>query len=125
MAEPSLFAMLQDYGWVGLALYVVLEKVWPSFWAWVLPERKRMLDSKAKLEELERERIRTLEERQVAAFEKVAEAVRNLVSSMVQVNEKLGHIESAFAVHHQATSDAIADMRTARAVRGGRQAKAQ
>lgn len=102
---------LRDFGWAGVGLYFVLEKVWPFLTAWILPERKAALARRAAEEAKERERLRNLEERQVSAFEKVAEAVQEMKLALVQTNERLTHVEAAFADHNQQMMAAIGDMR--------------
>lgn len=106
-----LASWLRDYGWAGLAIYFVLEKGWPFLTALILPERKAALAQRAANEQKDRDRIKNLEERQVSAFEKVAEAVQEMKLAFVQTNERLTHIENSFAEHHTQMIAAIGDMR--------------
>ena len=51
------------------------------------------------IEQLEHERLKGLEERQAASFEKIAEAVATMTLSMARMDERLTQLLGGFAEH--------------------------
>src|SRR5574341_1436358 len=105
MTPPDpLAALLHDYGWVAVFLWLIYRDVWPFIKEHVFPaaiaERKQRIDSQIKLEE-----------RQAVAMETISNAVNELKLAMVSTNERLLEMRMAQGEHHKATSDAITLMR--------------
>ena len=115
MTDPLLEA-LKGYGIFAIMAYLIVREVGPWLRDRVFPsyveERKRRADA----ETAERERLKRLEERQVAAFDKIAEVVEALQISQARTDERLLQLLGGFAQHDTETRQAIVDMRQRTAV---------
>jgi len=87
-------AVLAQYGWAGVILWIVVERLGPLARDWIVPERAAARRKRERADEQERERLKNLEERQVAAFEKVADALAQLSRSYELVSERMSHVEN-------------------------------
>jgi len=86
--------IVMQWGWAGVLLWIVVEKVGPAVRDVVVPERAAARRRREKTEEQEWARLKSLEERQVAAFEKVAEGMTQLVENYLLISERMGRVES-------------------------------
>lgn len=78
----TLDVLLEKYGWVGVAAFMLLERVWPWVRDLTTQERKAKLTAEAH----ERERIAKVEDRQIMALEAVSQ-------SLAQMNARNAHME--------------------------------
>lgn len=107
----TIVEILNDWGWAGVVVFLFFERGLPFIKEAIVPEYRANRDRQAKAYQEERERIRTLEERQVAAFDKIAAAVEQLVISTVLVNEKVSQLSADLAAHDQRTLAAVSELR--------------
>lgn len=104
--------ILETYGgWMGLIIYFLYKDVWPVFSHKIIPSKIKELES-------EREFHRMQEANQIANMNMVAKATQLLSESMVQTNERIAFImdnQKLIISQGQATynilSEGIADMR--------------
>lgn len=110
--DPTL-VVLREYGWAAVLLYFFVREIWPSVRDRLIPsyvaERKRKQEEeinerkhKAEEDNAYRCRLEDLEKRQVAAFEKVGDAVQQMSVAMVLTNERLAQMIASQAEHHRA-----------------------
>lgn len=83
----SFDALLKEYGWAGVLLFMAAERIFP--WARDLTTQERKAELAAKAHE--RERTAKIEERQIAALEAVSQ-------SLAQMNARNAHMERALEV---------------------------
>ena len=105
MITPDpLAALLHDYGWAAVLLWLIYRDVWPFIKEHVFPaaiaERKQRFEVQVKLEE-----------RQAVAMEVISNAVIEMKLAMVSTNEKLIEIRGGQIAHHKETTEAITLMR--------------
>lgn len=105
------FEALKGYGVVVIMAYLLMREIGPwvrdRLWPSYVEERKRKADA----ESLERERLKRLEERQVAAIESMADVIKELQLAQVRADERMLQLLGGFSVHDQETRQAIQDMR--------------
>jgi hypothetical protein len=115
MTDPLLEA-LKGYGIFAIMAYLIVREVGPWLRDRVFPsyveERKRRADA----ETVERERLRRLEERQIAALESMANVVKEIQIALVREDERMSMLLGGFAEHDRETREAITDMRQRTAV---------
>ena len=95
---------VKTYGWLVLLVYFLIERVWPWMSQEFFPQRFAERLSGA-------QRIQTLEERQVAANEKIAQAVVDMTVAITSMNEKVSQLMTMHIEHDRETSEGIAVMR--------------
>lgn len=110
MTDPVV-VLWDKYGLTGFLIYVVVKEVWPFL-------RDKVWPQSAATARSESERIRKLEDRQVAAQERQSIAVEEMsrgIQSMALVittnNERLSTLIVGFAQHSQEATEAISLMR--------------
>lgn len=110
MTDPVV-VLWDKYGLAGFLIYVVVKEVWPFL-------RDKVWPQSAATARSESERIRKLEDRQVAAQERQSIAVEEMsrgIQSMALVittnNERLSTLIVGFAQHSQESTEAISLMR--------------
>jgi hypothetical protein len=116
--------VLQTWGWAGVLVLFMIDKVWPFFATTFFPAR-------AKREEEERKWQHTLEERRVTAMESMANTVgdalremshavqegnSNITMAMTVQNERVMQLNDSMRKHDSFTVQAVGDMRTQVAV---------
>lgn len=117
----TLGEVLDRYGAWLLILGFLLYKAWPWFAEKVWPARqadkKAKEERQEKAEQIEKARVERLEERQVNAVEKMADATGAMSKTYVQmaeriaqVDERLAQLLSGHADHDSRTQQAIARM---------------
>jgi ATP-dependent phosphoenolpyruvate carboxykinase len=92
-------------------MFFVVSQVWPWFKDQVYPSRVNKHKQDEQVAILDRERLSKLEERQVAAFERVAGAVESLSQNTIVINERVAHLTMMSDTHITETSQAITEMR--------------
>jgi hypothetical protein len=84
--------VLHNYGWAGVIMYLTVKELWPFLKEKLFPayveEKKRRAEQTTR----DRERLEKLEERQVTAFEQVAQAVNVIKETLAVNNERLNNI---------------------------------
>jgi hypothetical protein len=116
--------VLQTWGWAGVLVLFMIDKVWPFFATTFFPAR-------AKREEEERKWQHALEERRVAAMEGMASTVGNALSEMSHAvqegnsnitmamtvqNERVMQLNDSMRKHDSFTVQAVGEMKTQVAV---------
>jgi len=110
--QPDPFtSLLSQYGWAALFVFFAVSQVWPWFKDQVYPSRVNKHKQDEQAATLDRERLSKLEERQVAAFERVAGAVESLSQNTIVINERVAHLTMMSDTHITETSQAITEMR--------------
>ena len=111
MTPDPFTSLLSQYGWAAVLVFFVVSQVWPWFANKVYPSRidKRKRDDQIIIND--RERLSKLEERQVAAFERVAGAVESLSLNTIITNERLANLTTMSGAHVAETTQAIAEMK--------------
>lgn len=74
--------VFHDYGWSIVLFIFVIDKVWPWLTEKYIPDRNKQIAHV-------QERIEKLEERQVAAYEKMAEVQEAMSHQIIVINERL------------------------------------
>jgi NifB/MoaA-like Fe-S oxidoreductase len=108
MADP-LVILLQRWGWAGVVLYIAVRELWPVVKDHLIPsyvqDRKRRAEAevaevKRRVDEERTYRVQlaNFQERQVRAFEQVAEAVGEIRETLASFNDRLGHVERDLTV---------------------------
>lgn len=103
--------ILHNWGWAGVIVFLFFERGLPFLKEAVMPEYRANRERQAKAYQEERERIKILEERQAAAFDRIAAAVEQLVVSTVLTNEKVSQLSADLAAHDQRTLAAVSELR--------------
>lgn len=110
MNDP-IVALWERYGWAGFLFYLAIREFWPFL-------RDKVWPQSAAIARNEADRIKKLEERQLAMQERQAMAVEEMsksVQSMALVittnNERLSALLIGFAQHAQENTEAITLMR--------------
>jgi len=126
----NLFDILREYGWFGVLLLFVIEKVWPFFVNVVFPKRAREATALIKREDEERKWQRDIDERRVKAMEdlgiKMEEAMKAMSASVSESghqvamaltvqNERINKLSDSQVASYAFLVDAVTDMREATA----------
>jgi len=100
--------IMRDWGWFGILLYFLIERVWPFL-------SEKSFPSLVKARADEKKWQHQMEERRVAAMEslsrKVEAAMHEMTNVVTQQNERMSMLIAESAEHHRYTIDAITDMR--------------
>lgn len=97
-------AFLQENGWIGFIVYVVVREVIPFL-------RDRIYPEKLREKEAERERLKRLEERQIKALEGMSQAVHDMALAITANNERLSRLMLDHAEHARFVQESITAMR--------------
>lgn len=110
MTDP-IVVLWDKYGLAGFLIYLTVKEVWPFL-------RDKVWPQSAAIARSESERIRKLEDRQVAAqerqsiaVEEMSKSVQSMAVVITQNNERLSTLIVGFAQHAQESSEAISLMR--------------
>jgi len=95
---------LQENGWIGFIVYVLVREGIPFF-------RDRIYPEKLKEKEAERERCKRLDERQAKAFESMSQAVHEMALAITANNERLSQSILDHAEHSRFVHESISAMR--------------
>jgi FMN phosphatase YigB (HAD superfamily) len=123
----DLGAVLKEWGWAGVVVYIVVERMWPtisSLWADKQEHEEKLSDGQLKLQATElanamkeREWQHELQLRREANFEDMIKAMRDLTASInasnqsnALANERLANMALAQATHDKFTIDAVNHM---------------
>ncbi len=122
-------ALIEKYGWVGVMIWLLGERIWPSvsgLWSKKQDHEEKLTDSQLKLQETElansmqeREWQHELQLRRESNFEDMIKAMRDLTQSInvsnqgtSLTNERLANMAMAQATHDKFTIDAVNHMAT-------------
>src|SRR3990170_3584218 len=107
--------IMRDWGWLGVLLYFLIERVWPFL-------SEKSFPSLIKARTDEKKWQHQMEERRVVAMEslskRVEEAMLEMTRVVTQQNERMSMLIAESAEHHRYTIDAVTDMRETVAVMG-------
>ncbi|RPI64395.1 MAG: hypothetical protein EHM48_00885 [Planctomycetaceae bacterium] len=92
-AAQSFPEALGEYGWWGVLIWLIAERVIPFFKDSLMPARVEARKVKAQQDMDERGRLARLEERQVEAFERIGEAVAEISKTNAAMNARLCFVE--------------------------------
>lgn len=138
MAELEI--LIGHYGiWLGFGLYIFFKDIWPLIFKKLIPARIKAAENErvAKIKELEdlRSWQRKMDAERVIELRNIASATQSMNLNLVRVNVEIANLKDSSAnivdnqrtimekqdIHHNATMQAVSDMRAVVAKREGKE----
>src|SRR5512138_283737 len=107
----GLEASLQQYGWLGFLVYVLVKEVWPFFRDKLWPQRVEQAKAERERLKLLEDRATQIEERQTKALESLSQSTQQMALAITTNNERLTMLITGHSEHDRFTRDAVQDMR--------------
>lgn len=109
--EDTFLHLVQNYGILGLLLYVVLKDAVPFFIEKVWPEKAKESHAKQQLEISYQKHQMEMDEREINAIEKMSNAVDRMAREITVNNERLSTLLASHYEHSADMREAVEHMK--------------
>jgi valyl-tRNA synthetase len=94
----SFIEILHDYGWAGVLLLMVTDKIFPFIASSVFPQLQKEKLAKIEMAKNEQEHRFEMDNRQVEAVEGIRDVCQNIDKFMVSMDRRMSNVERSLQI---------------------------